>query len=291
MSAKKWSKTGWIIVPNSPIFDQARKDDKVIEEEVSICLGDLREGQSSNELKLIDEVATRVSEYLRLGLPKEEKKEILNMIPRKHKQFNLRLPNSEASSPQQLQEAEQSSNLHPDSTDEEKNMSQLLPSCSFQFASRKRSFFRNSVDYSELCWTRKRESAADTADRFTSERTERLLRTAGQIDGRSSGMKCITFACQCCTVADRLNQTRDRGHDLVITAHVRLQHACRLLHAADATARVQARRSPSDVPVTRCSRPTLALSRCATRLFPAPFMYTCLAIHTYVYTYVLYNGQ
>uniref|UniRef100_A0ABD2XTA5 Uncharacterized protein n=1 Tax=Trichogramma kaykai TaxID=54128 RepID=A0ABD2XTA5_9HYME len=50
-----------------------------------------------------------------------------------------------------------------------------------------------------MCWTRKRDCAADTADRFTSERAERLSRTAGQIDGRSSGMKCITFACQYCT--------------------------------------------------------------------------------------------
>ncbi|XP_023319109.1 E3 ubiquitin-protein ligase BRE1-like [Trichogramma pretiosum] len=64
----------------------------VNEEEVASCLGELRENKTSNELDLIDDVALRVSEYLRLGLPKEQKKEILELIPRKHKDFNLVAP-------------------------------------------------------------------------------------------------------------------------------------------------------------------------------------------------------
>uniref|UniRef100_A0ABD2XEE6 Uncharacterized protein n=1 Tax=Trichogramma kaykai TaxID=54128 RepID=A0ABD2XEE6_9HYME len=62
----------------SPNIKDVEKDadatNTAIIDEVSLCLGDLRENKAGQELHLINEVSQRVLEYLRLGFPKEEKK-------------------------------------------------------------------------------------------------------------------------------------------------------------------------------------------------------------------------
>lgn len=63
-----------------------------VADESAIFMGEHPDKNKIEELILIPEVADRIKTWIKEGIPKEEKSEILKLVPKNHKNFNLNAP-------------------------------------------------------------------------------------------------------------------------------------------------------------------------------------------------------